>query len=129
MAGVVTVTAGLRIVNGTNGILEDRNIGPLSLVFAQATAAPARVDGTQTIGFAAHEALALTDLTTLGWCYFRNRDATNFVQLGVDVGGTFYPLLRIEPNEIALFRMTQGITPYAQAAAAAVILERMIFDD
>lgn len=126
MSDEITVAAQIQLANGD---LDSFQISTGSLKFDQDTAAPVRVAGTQIIGFAAHEAVTITDLTTLGWCYFRNRDATNFVQIGVDVGATFYPLVRIEPGEIALFRMSQGITPYAQADTAAVILERVILDD
>jgi len=126
MANELTVTTSMKLANGN---LDSFVISPRTQSITQTTAAPARVDGTQTIGFAAHEALTVTDLTTLGWAYFRNRDATNFVQIGVDVGGTFYPLIRLKNGEGCVVRLDSGATVYAQADTAAVILERCIIDD
>lgn len=126
MAGEIIVTAGLRLANGD---LDSTNIGPDTFSITQNTAAPVRVAGSQSIGFAAHEALTVTDLTTLGVGYLRNRDDTNFVEVGLDVGGTFYPLLRINANEAYPVRFSQSATVYAKADTAAVILERVILDD
>ena len=126
MANEITVTLALKVANGD---LQSMSVPSRSYGITQNTAAPARVGGTQTIGFAAHEALDLTDLTTNGVAHFRNRDAANFVQIGVDVGATFYPLVRLNFGEEWVFRLSQGVTPYAKADTAAVILERDILDD
>lgn len=125
MANEITVSQALTVSNGN---LMSLTIPARTYQITQATAVPARVGGTQTIGFAAHEELALTDLTTLGVAYFRNRNATNFVEIGVDVSGTFYPLVRLNANEGWMFRLSQGITPYAKADTGAVVLEREILD-
>ena len=126
MADEITFGMSLRLANGA---LDSFSLAPAALQIDQNTAVPARVDGIQLIGFAAHEALVITDITTLGVCFFWNRDATNFVEIGVDVGATFYPLVRVNAGEYWPFRMAQGITPYAQADTAAVALQRMIMDD
>jgi len=126
MADEITVTQALGLANGT---LDSFSIPAYTFRVTQATAVPVRVGGTQVIGHAAHEALALTDLTTLGVAYFRNRSATNFVQIGVEVAATFYPLVRLNPGEAWMFRFAQGITPYAQANTAAVVLQREILDN
>ena len=125
-AGAIVVTYGLKLANGD---LDSMLIPTRQVSITQNTAAPARVGGTQTIGFAAHEALALTDLTTNGVAHFWNRDATNFVQIGVDVAATFYPLIRLNAGEGCIIRLSQGVTPYAKADTAAVILQRDILDD
>ena len=78
------------------------------------------VHNVQTVGFAAHEAMELNDVGTAGYCYAKNIDATNFVQLGLDVGGTFYPFGKLLPGEIALVRVAG--TWYAKADTAAVKL-------
>ena len=126
MADEITWTCSLTLANGD---LDSLTIPVRTLRITQATAVPTRVGGNQTIGFAAHEALTLTDLTTLGVAFFRNRDAEHFVQIGVDVGGTFYPLVRLNPGEGWAFRLAQGITPYAKADTAAVVLQREILDN
>lgn len=87
--------------------------------------------GVQSIGFAAHEAILVTDVTTEGWCFFRNLDSTNFVDIGVDVAATFEPMIRLEPGEPALFRASKdaGATLYAKADTAAVKIEYMVLED
>jgi hypothetical protein len=94
-----------------------------------AAAAPNMAGGTQAIGFAAHEAIALGDVATNGWAFFRNLDATNFVEIGLDVGATFYPLVRLNAGEAAVLRLAQGVAPYAQADTGAVVLEKWILDN
>lgn len=126
MAKEITITQALTLANGE---LDSLTIPARTFWVTQNTAVPVRVGGNQTIGFAAHEALALTDITTNGWAYFRNRDAAHFVQIGVDVTGTFYPLVRLNAGESCMFRLSQGITPYAKADTAAVVLSRDILDD
>jgi hypothetical protein len=126
MADEITWTCALTLANGD---LDSMTIPARTLRITQATTVPSRVGGNQTIGHAAHEALALTDLTTLGVAFFRNRSAANFVQIGVDVDGTFYPLVRVNPGEGWAFRLSQGITPYAKADTAAVVLQREILDN
>lgn len=126
MAGEIKPRVSLDLANGD---LDSLKIPMHNMSITQNTAAPARVGGTQTIGNAAHEALVVTDLTTLGWAHFRNRDATNYVEIGVDVAATFYPVVRLNAGESCIFRLAQGATVYAQANTAAVILERNILDD
>ena len=126
MANEIVVTTALTL---TNGDLDSMTIPARTQQITQATAVPTRVGGNQTIGFAAHEALVLTDLTTNGVAYFRNRAPANFVQIGVDVAATFYPLVRLNAGEAWVFRLSQGITPYAQADTGAVVLQREILDN
>ena len=126
MADEITVSTSLKLANGD---LATMTIASRTQQITQNTAAPARAGGTQTIGFAAHEALVVTDLTTVGVARFRNRDAANFVEIGVDVSGTFYPVVRLNFGEEWIFRLSQGVTYYAQADTAAVIMDRDILDD
>ena len=124
--GAIKVTTSLTLANGD---LAGLSIPARTQSITQTTAVPAARGGTQTIGFAAHEAIVITDLTTVGWCYFRNRDATNFVQIGADVAAAFVPVVRLNAGEACVFRMSQALTPYAKADTAAVILECNILDD
>lgn len=71
-------------------------------------------------------------LTTQGYAYFINLDATNYVSIGVQVGGTFYPLARLKggasgKKEGAILRLEPGVTVYALANTAAVDLEFGVF--
>jgi len=126
MANEFTFQFSLILANGT---LDSFQFSSGTKNMDQNTAVPVRVDGSQIIGFAAHEALTLTDLTTNGIAVFWNRDPTNFVQIGVDVAATFYPLVTVKAGEAWPFRLASGITPYAQADTGNVVLQRMINDD
>jgi hypothetical protein len=79
--------------------------------------------GVQAIGFAAHEAVVIAaEVATAGFCWFKNLDATNFVQIGVDVGAAFYPLVKLLPGDCAIVPLATT-TLYAKADTAAVNLE------
>ena len=65
---------------------------------------------------------------TAGFAFFRNLDATNFVEVGVESGGTFYPLLKLKPGECALGRLTTT-SVYARANTGAVLLETIVVED
>lgn len=93
--------------------------------FSVDQAAARKGGGGQLVGTAAGgEALVgLGDLTALGWTYFRNLDGTNYVELGVEDSGTFYPFARLDAGEAAMIRLAQGTTPYARANTADVFIE------
>lgn len=77
----------------------------------------------QDIGTAAHEALTIgADLATAGYAWFRNLDATNYVEIGVDAAGTFHPLLRLKAGQVAVAPLTTTAV-YAKANTASVKLE------
>ena len=128
--GAILVQVGMTVKNPpTTGALANAYYPSKTLSITQNTAAPCVSGGTQTIDFAAHEALVVTGLTTLGVAWFENMDDTNFVEIGVDVGGTFYPFQRINPGEAWPIRLSQSATVYAKADTAEVILKREIHDD
>ena len=86
--------------------------------------------GVQAIGTAAHEAIDLGDVGTVGLVMFRNLDATNFVQIGIDDGGAFVPIHELLPGESAgPFRLASGVALYAQADTAAVKIDRVILEE
>jgi hypothetical protein len=102
--------------------------GATSFTATLTAAAPARASGIASIG-TTHEAIPLGDVATLGMARLKNVDATNYIEIGVVVSATFYPVVRINTNESCVFRLAQGITPYARANTAAARLEYDIFDD
>lgn len=82
----------------------------------------------QTIGFAAHEALEITtDVVTAGVSYLLNCDATNYVDVGIVVSGTFYPVVRLMPGEAYPLRFAT-LALYAKAHTAAVVLEHLVVE-
>lgn len=82
--------------------------------------------GVPNIGFAAHEALVMQDVSSAGWARFENLDSTNFIQIGVDSGGTFIPFLKLLAGEYTFVRLATS-APYAKADTAAVKLDYEIF--
>lgn len=85
--------------------------------------------GVQSIGFAAHELLVISaDLGSAGLGYFKNLDGTNYVELGVDVAGTFYPFAKILANDPPNLISLASDVIYAKANTAAVRLLFEIFE-
>lgn len=79
--------------------------------------------GVQSIPTTANgTAISVGSVATAGWAYFRNLDAANYVEIGVQTGGTFYPTLKLLAGEACLVRLTTN-APYAQANTAAVLLD------
>lgn len=81
-------------------------------------------DTVQDIGTAAAgEALVIpSDIGTNGFGFVENMDDTNYVEIGIQQGGTFYPLLHVKKNESFPLRWAQGVTPYARANTGVVKL-------
>lgn len=118
MANEITVNGALRVLKGDL----DYRFSTGSLQFNMS--GDAASGGVQAIGTSAHEALTIntTDLTSAGWCYFRNLDATNYVDLGIDDGGTFEAFGRLYPGEFAFIPLATT-APYAKANSASVNLQ------
>ena len=108
----------------TNGLLTD-SFASQARTADQAAAALVR--NVQNVGFAAHEALGLGSLSTPGWGVFMNLDDTNFIEVGIDVGATFYPFLHLEPGDVQMGRL--AAVPYALADTAAVDLWYVIYEE
>ena len=110
MADEITITVRLGCINGS---YNPGTISSAGLTFDQAASGAS--EGIQSIG-TAEETLAVGDMTTYGWLYIRNLDATNYVQLGFSTG--VYGC-RLEATEPALFRTEPGATIYLKANTAA----------
>lgn len=82
------------------------------------------IEQVQSIGFEAHEAIALGDVATFGFAYFKNLDATNFVRIGIDETGTFHPFIKLLAGQEAQVWLSEA--PYAQANTGAVLLDYLI---
>lgn len=120
MANEITVSATLRVVNGNL----NETISTGSLQFTQA-AVGGPVPGYQTIG-TSEETASFSELGTLGWLYMKNLDATNYIRWGFATG--VYGG-RLEPNEVALFRLNPGTTLYLIANTAACKCQIKAFED
>ncbi len=123
MADEITVLCKLKVKNGTL----DLNYTSGSVQFDQAAARGGN-PGTVNIG-TSDEALALGDITTPGWCYMINLDATNYVDIGPEDTGAIVPFLRLEPGEPALMRLSPSVTVRGQANTAACNVYVAVLED
>lgn len=112
MANEITVSASLT-VKDANGKPYVQEIFPATSFNQAAVGGP--TPGYITVG-TTEESTAFPELTTEGWLFMKNLDATNYVQWGFATtvyGG------RLEPGEVALFRMEPSVTLYLKANTAA----------
>lgn len=126
MAGEIQVIAEVSIKKGS---LDWRSPGSNSRQSLTLTGTGVGTGGRASIPTTAGgTALATTGITTPGIAYFRNLDTTNYIELGRQVGGTFYPFVKLKAGEFYIFRL--GTTaPYAMANSGAVVLEYQMFED
>ena len=117
MANEITLTLQTLLNNG--GISDNHASGSFSVNQALAK----MVRNVQTIG-TVEEALQLGDVTTPGYCVFKNIDDTNFVEIGIS-GNMF---LKLKPGEQCLCRLTTT-APYAKADTADVELFYIMYQD
>lgn len=98
----------------------------LSITEKLATVATKKyIKAKQNIGFAAEEAIALSEVTSPGWAFFINRDSTNFISLKVATGGAIFA--KLLPGEFAFLRLGSGAqAPFAIADTAACQLEYLL---
>lgn len=69
-----------------------------------------------------------TGITSLGWCYLKNTDPTNFVEWGPKDSGTFYPIGKLLPGEECVFRLSPGKTLHVKADTAACKVQIVVLD-
>ena len=95
------------------------------------------IRNVQEIGLT-HEPLNLGDVVAPGVSIFSNLDDANFVEIGIDVGGVFYPFLKVLPKDVVggatlnsgeqwMGRLATS-APYAKADIAPVKLFYIIYD-
>lgn len=110
MADEITINASLQVLNGNLSFA--RSTG--SKTYDQA-AIGGPTPGMVDIGIT-EESVSFSELSTVGWCLMENLDSTNFVEWGFSTavyGG------RLEPGEVALFRLNPSTTLYLKADTAA----------
>lgn len=71
------------------------------------------------------ESLALGDISTIGWVYFKNLDATNYISVGSD--GTLYPI-KLKAGEFALMRWNAAAI-HVKANTAICNMEYLLIPD
>ena len=106
MADEITITSKLKVVNGNHEI----KVQPTSHSFDQS--AVGEYDQVHNIGTTEESVTSFGDITTEGFCYLRNLDATNYVQWGYSTGvyggrmeaGEPAGPLRLEPGADLFFK-------------------------
>lgn len=66
--------------------------------------------------------VSLAALTTPGFAVIQNTDTTNYVQYGLYISSTFYPLGELLPGEVNIVRLARDILT-ANTAAAKLYLK------
>ena len=120
MASEISIST--RLYAKKSYLVVDHNPGTFAVTLSGSTSAGGIVSIPTTAG---GTALSLDGITTatMGYAFFRNIDATNYIEIGVQVGGTFYALVKLKAGEVALLRMNQTNPPYALANTATVVLQ------
>lgn len=127
MAGELKVTIQGTHTKGTGSTATKRtwNNGQLSVDVAATGAF-----GPQTFDIGtSEEAITFTDITTEGWLFMKNLDATNYVQWGPTTGGAMVVMGRLKAGEEACFRMDSGATLRLQANTAACKVDLMLIPE
>jgi PKD repeat protein len=125
LANAITAALSLSVSNGN--LSRSKTI---TGQFAQSAASPSVAAGAPSISASGTGTqISYGSLATQGWGWFHNLDTANYVELGVVVSGTFYPLTRLLAGEMQLFRVSPSATLYAKANTAAVLLEYEIYDN
>lgn len=87
---------------------------------------PGQGGTTQPIGTGA-ETVVVTDLTTEGWCFMRNLDDTNFIEIGPDSGGQV-DFMKLLAGEFAVFPLAPGTVIKATADTAECLLQTIVLE-
>lgn len=84
----------------------------------------------QSIATADTALQGLSGLTTNGWAFLQNLDATHYVLWGPDNGsGAIVVCGKLKPGEWCWVRIAPGVTLRAQANTAAVKLRVFVLED
>ena len=126
MASEISVTT--RLYAKKSFLVVDNNVGTINADLSGSTSASGIVSIPTTAG---GTALSLDGITTatMGYAFFRNIDATNYVEIGVQISTVFYAFAKLKAGEVAIVRMNQTNPPYALANTAAVVLQFTILAD
>jgi hypothetical protein len=121
MANEITVTVKLSAVKGFLNYRDEPGVQSITMNGSTGSG------GVHTV-FTSHGALAIGSVGTAGWAFFRNTDATNFVEIGRDNAGTFIGFVKLKAGESCILRLTTN-APYARANTASVNLQYYILAD
>ena len=119
MADEATVTTSLQFVKGSVSTKLSDSASTFDV------AGTRYIRNVQNVG-TSEEALDMGDITDPGWSYFKNIDATNYVEIRAATGDTAF--IRLKPGEHQCFRMV-ATAPFVIANTSAIDLLYMIVQD
>ena len=125
MANTIYPTVGIYSSDGTTYLNQQPS---LTQVITQ-TGTHSYVNSLDIPTTAAGTALTLgANLGTVGWSFFRNLDSANYIEIGVNVAATFYPVIKLKAGEYCVTRISVA-APYARANTATVTLYYSILEN
>ena len=121
IANEITVSVSLSILKSGSGLDIKRSAsGQFDLTGTE------YIHNIASIG-TSEEALAMGDVAAPGWCYMKNLDPTNYIEIRAATGVA--DSLRLNAGEFCVFRFAADATaPYAAANTAACRLEYLIVE-
>lgn len=123
MANEIQVSGQLNVAKGNLSAVH-----AVSGIHTLNAASPAKAAGIAAIG-TSQEAVSIGDVATAGWAMFKNLDSTNYLEIGIEITGTFFPFLKLKAGEAA-GPLRLGVNSiYARANTAACKLQYDIYDD
>jgi hypothetical protein len=119
MANEITLTTGIQI-------LKANLVGGVDQRTYQVDMAGTRfIRNVQAVG-TTYEAIVTGDLASAGVATFRNLDATNYIEIGLEVSAAFQPMLRLNSGESFGPIRLSTLNIFARANTAAVNLDSFI---
>ncbi len=125
MANEITFAASVKVVKGN---INETIINRSGKQWTMAASTPKKVSNviTALVASAEGDAIDLGSLTTVGVSWFKNHDTSNYVELGLRQGGTFYAFAKLPPGAEAIIPL--GVAaPYVRANTANCEVEYTIY--
>lgn len=82
----------------------------------------------QNIGTSYEQVVVPAAISTAGYAFFKNLDATNYVEVGLQVSSAFQTFMKLKPGESGVLRLATT-SFFARAHTAAVNLEIGMLQD
>ena len=124
MAGSIRYSMNMALSNGT--LTDAYNTSGLTA--SQTTGLMVRNVQTLLVASAQGDLLDLGGIITPGMASFANLDALNFVEIGIRVGGVFYPFLKLLAGQQSGPMFLGATAIYARANTANVQLFYIVYN-
>lgn len=121
MADEISYQIALRCTKG----YESESATPTSLVADKATIGAM---GETQIVPTSDTVVDLGDLVAARWCYLRNLDTTNYIELGPTSGGAIVKMVKLKAGEACLFPLAASVVLRAIANTGSVNLKKLILE-